>query len=62
MTNYLAYLLIKTKCNRCGKVFERGREWGYTIGRDRLFCTYSCMRAAERADRERERNKRKKKP
>ena len=44
----------KSKCTWCKKVFERpsnGAGWGWNIGQ-RLFCTYSCMRAWERHDRE----------
>lgn len=37
-------------CSRCGKdlPYQAHYEWGYKIG-DCRFCTYSCMRAAEKS-------------
>lgn len=35
------------KCPECKKIFEATSEWGYRIGAT-LYCTYSCMRAAEK--------------
>lgn len=35
------------KCPECKKIFEATSEWGYRIGTT-LYCTYSCMRAAEK--------------
>ena len=39
---------IDTKCKTCGAKFVRpSADWGYKLG-DKLYCTYSCMREAER--------------
>lgn len=36
------------KCKTCGKLFEKtDPDWGYRI-RDNLYCTYGCMRKAEK--------------
>lgn len=49
-------LTIETKCARCGKVFEqRGDEWAYRGRGSRggtqenvFYCSWGCMRAAEK--------------
>ena len=39
---------IVAYCKECGKEFERPTaEWGYAIDKDK-YCTYKCMRAAEK--------------
>lgn len=52
-------LFHSKKCPYCKKMFVvtcYPDEWGYAYG-DRLVCSYSCMRAMERADKERVRAK-----
>ena len=47
----LAFIFVKVcKCPECGKEYERQcthEEWGYRFNREN-YCTYKCMRAAER--------------
>lgn len=48
--------LKKSRCPVCGVSFVRqcsAAAWGYAYD-GRLVCSYKCMRAAEKADRERE--------
>lgn len=48
--------LKRSKCPVCGVSFVRqcsAAAWGYAYD-GRLVCSYKCMRAAEKADRERE--------
>ena len=41
-------LMIEEKCPECGKIFEHSSgDWGYMF-KDKKFCSYKCMRAAER--------------
>lgn len=55
--NYYGLDHIKTKkCDQCGKEFDCTAEWGYKVSYKglsrspkKIFCTYSCMRAYERA-------------
>lgn len=48
-------LTIPAICAECGKEFERSqKDWGYVIGKE-LFCTYKCMRAAQKRRDERKR-------
>lgn len=46
------------KCRWCGKKFERPTdEWGWKLG-DKHYCTYTCMRNAEKATPKRLRGER----
>lgn len=50
--NYLVKLTYSRKCAQCGKTFEvcLPEEWAYRVkNTSRLLCTWSCLRAWERA-------------
>lgn len=60
---YTRRLMVANVCPECRKTFERiPGEWGYMIDGAR-YCSYKCMRAAERAadEKRRKANARKRK-
>lgn len=38
-------------CPRCGRTFEAGKDWGYSLGAKR-YCSWRCVRAAEQGGRQ----------
>jgi hypothetical protein len=45
----LEYILAEDRCARCKKTFIKTPQWAYWY-KNRIACSYHCMRAMERAD------------
>ena len=53
----VSQLTYVSVCPECEKTFERvSGDWGYIFS-DKKYCTYSCMRAAERKSEARRKKK-----